>query len=217
MVVFDRVVLRHGATTALRPLSFSVARSEFVVIGGAAGAGKSSVLRLVAALEQPMAGSITVAGTALAGLRRRALLHLRRSMGIVTQTPLLLDEDSVLHNVALPAAAAGMAWRGACERAGIALQRTGVAAAEHTLPPSQLSGSARQRVALARALVNRPALLVLDEPAAQLDAAGAADMMKLLDQFASSGVTVLMACARPDALPLPARTRTLRLDMEGAA
>lgn len=217
MVVFDRVVLRHGATTSLRPLSFSVARSEFVVISGAAGSGKSTVLRLVAALEHPHQGSIMVAGTALAGLRRRALLHLRRSMGIVTQTPLLLDDDSVLHNVALPAAAAGMAWRAACERAATALLRTGVAASDHVLRPSQLSGSARQRVALARALVNRPALLVLDEPAAHLDETAAADMMKLLDQFAASGVTVLLACAQPDALPLPARARTLRLDVDGSA
>ncbi len=215
MVVFDRVVLRHGAT-ALRPLSFSVARSEFAVISGAAGSGKSGILRLVAALEQPMAGSITVAGTPLAGLRRRALLHLRRSMGIVTQMPRLLDEDSVLHNVALPAAAAGMAWNSACGRAATALLRSGVASTDHAARPPQLSGSARQRVALARALVNRPALLVLDEPAAQLDEAAAADMMKLLDQFAASGVTVLMACARPDTLPLPARARTLRLDAEGA-
>lgn len=216
MVAFDRVVLRHGATT-LRPLSFSVARSEFVVISGAAGAGKSTVLRLVAALEQPEAGRVTVAGSTLAGLRGRALLHLRRSMGIVTQMPLLLDDDSVLHNVAMPAAAAGMGWRAACERAATALLRTGMDAADHVLRPAQLSGSARQRVALARALVNRPALLLLDEPAAHLDGAAAADMMKLLDQFAASGVTVLMACAQPSALPLPARTRTLRLDPDGSA
>lgn len=217
MAVFDRVVMRHGAPTALRPLSFSVARSEFVVISGPAGSGKSTVLRLVAALEHPSQGSITVAGTALSGLRRRALLHLRRSMGIVTQSPLLLDDDSVLHNVAMPAAAAGMPWRAACERAATALLRTGVDSADHALRPAQLSGSARQRVALARALVNRPALLVLDEPAAHLDEAAATDMMKLLDQFAASGVTVLMACARPDALPLPGRARTLRLDVEGSA
>lgn len=216
MVVFDRVVLRRGATT-LRPLSFSVARSEFVVIGGAAGAGKSTVLRLIAALEQPSEGTITVAGTALARLRGRALLHLRRSMGIVTQMPQLLDDDSVLHNVAMPAAAAGMSWRAACERATTALLRTGVEAAHHALRPAQLSGSARQRVALARALVNRPALLLLDEPAAHLDEAAAADMMKLLDQFAASGVTVLMASAQPGALPVPARTRTLRLDLDGSA
>lgn len=216
MVVFDRVVLRHGATT-LRPLSFAVTRSEFVVISGAAGAGKSSVLRLVAALEQPREGSITVAGTPLAGLRRRALLHLRRSMGITSQPAPMIEDESVLHNVALPGAAAGMTWREARERAATALLRSGVATTDHARRPSQLSGGARQRVALARALVNRPALLLLDEPTAQLDEAASADMMKLLDQFTASGVTVLMACARPGALPLPARTRTLHLDPDGQA
>lgn len=215
LVVFDRVAKRHGATTVLRSLSFSVARSEFVVIAGPAGSGKSTVLRLAAALEQPSEGSISVAGSALAGLRRNALLHLRRSMGIVTQPPLLLDDRSVLHNVALPAAAAGMAWREARERAATALDRSGVTASEQALRPSQLSGGARQRAALARALVNRPALLLLDEPAAQLDVAAAAELMRLLDQFVGSGVTVLMACAHPDAVLMPPRARTITLDVEG--
>ena len=214
LVVFDRVAKRHGAATVLRSLSFSAARSEFVVIAGPAGSGKSTVLRLAAALERPSEGSISVAGSALAGLRGKALLHLRRSMGIVTQPPLLLDDRSVLQNVALPAAAAGMAWGEARERAATALVRSGVATPEHALRPSQLSGGAQQRVALARALVNRPALLLLDEPAAQLDVAAGAELMRLLDQFVGSGVTVLMACAHPDAVLLPPRARTIRLDVE---
>jgi len=216
LVVFDRVAKRYGTTTVLRSLSFSLTRSEFVVVSGPAGAGKSTVLRLIAALENPSEGTITVAGSALAGMRGRALLHLRRSMGIVTQPPLLLDDRSVLHNVALPAAAAGMGWREACDRAATALNRAGLAASEQALRPSHLSGGARQRAALARALVNRPALLLLDEPAVQLDATAAADMMRVLDQFVVSGVTIVMACAHPRALPLPARSRVIALDVEDA-
>jgi len=216
LVVFDRVAKRYGAMPVLRALSFSVTRSEFVVVSGPTSAGKSTTLRLIAALERPSEGTITVAGSPLAGLRGRALLHLRRSMGIVTQPPLLLDDRSVLHNVALPAAAAGMPWREACDRAAAALNKAGLVPSEQLLRPSHLSGGARQRAALARALVNRPALLLLDEPAAQLDAAASADLMRVLDQFVVSGVTVVMACAHPRAIPLPARARVIALDVEDA-
>jgi cell division transport system ATP-binding protein len=109
LIIFDRVDKRYGRRSVLSQLSFSVARNQFVLLTGPSGAGKSTVLRLVAALEQPSSGSITVAGEALGRLKPRMLPMLRRSMGIVLQDLMLLDDRSVLHNVALPCVAAGIA------------------------------------------------------------------------------------------------------------
>ncbi len=115
LIVFDRVDKRYGSRSVLSQLSFSIARNQFVLLSGPSGAGKSTVLRLIAALEQPTSGSITVAGEPLGRLKPQMLPLLRRSMGIVLQDLLLLDDRSVLHNVALPCVAAGIATLSPCE------------------------------------------------------------------------------------------------------
>lgn len=211
LVAFDRVDKRHGQRVVLSQLSFTVARSQFVLLTGPSGAGKSTVLRLIAALERPTSGSITVAGESLARMRPRMLPLLRRSMGIVLQDPMLLDDRSVLHNVALPCVATGLAWGEAQTRALQALQRAGLDEQAGRARPRELSGGEQQRAALARALVNHPALLLVDEPTAHLDRTAAGQIVKLLEQFVVAGVTVVMA-SHGESVPLPARVRVIALE-----
>ncbi|MCU0952355.1 MAG: ATP-binding cassette domain-containing protein [Burkholderiaceae bacterium] len=195
MVEFDRVSLRHGSfRLALNEVSFRLGRGQFALLRGAHGAGKTSVLRLVAALDAPGSGRIRVAGCDLATLKPRARAVLRQSMGIVPQQPLLLDDRSLLDNVMLPAIVVGLDRAQAQSRARAALARCGLDSqdAERTAP-ARLAGGERMRAALARALVNRPALLLIDEPVAQLDDAAAAALVTLLAQFAAAGVSVLAA------------------------
>jgi cell division transport system ATP-binding protein len=209
LVVFDHVSKRYGAfRLALSELSFAVGRSELILLTGPSGAGKSTVLRLIAALEVPSSGRVVVAGEDIARLGARTLPFLRRSMGIVLQDPMLLPDRSVLENVMLPALASGLAARQAEERARAALARVGLDAAEAS--PRELSGGEQQRAALARAIVNRPALVLVDEPTAHLDSASAASILQLLEQFAVAGVTVIVA-SHGESIPFPARARTIQL------
>ena len=212
MIAFEHVSQRYGTGhPVLSDLSFEMQRGELLVLTGASGAGKSTVLRLALALESPSAGRIRVGGTDLTALKRAALPVFRRSLGYVPQDALLLADRSVLANVALPAHAAGLPTAECEQRARAALTRVGLNAQEiATRPPQQLSGGQQQRVALARALVNRPALLLVDEPTAHLDAAASAALMDLLDQFAAAGVSVLVA-THDETSPLPARARRLTL------
>lgn len=210
LVVFDHVSKRYGAfRLALSEVSFAVGRSELVLLAGPSGAGKSTVLRLIAALEVPSSGRVVVAGEDIARLRPRTLPFLRRSMGIVLQDPMLLDDRSVLDNVMLPALTSGLPAPQAEERARTALARVGLDAL--TARPQELSGGEQQRAALARAIVNRPALVLVDEPTAHLDAASAAGILQLLEQFAVAGVTVMVA-SHGEFIVVPARARTIRLD-----
>jgi len=212
LVTFDRVTKRYaGDRVALADASFALNRSEFVLLTGPSGAGKSTVLRLICGLELPSGGQVTVAGEDIARIRRRALPHLRRSLGVVLQNLMLLNDRSVLDNVALPALAAGLSHGIAQERARAALARVGLDADAERVLPTALSGGEQQRVALARAIVNRPALVLADEPTAHVDDQGAAQLLQLLEQFAIAGVTVLMA-THGETAPLPSRSRVLHID-----
>jgi len=215
LIDFDRVTLRFGDRIVLDTLSFAIARHQFAVLTGPAGSGKTLAIRLIMALERPTAGTISVAGQPLAELGRRALPHFRRSIGLVPQEPTLLDDRSVLDNVALPAAAAGSSRSEARARAAAALQRVGLDGVDRNAMPSRLAGSVRQRVAIARALVNRPALLLIDEPLAHLDDAAATTVLQLLEQVVGAGVTVVFAShSLPE--PLSSRARVIRLAGGGA-
>lgn len=209
MIVFEHVSKRYGAAAdVIDDLSFTVARGEFVLLTGPSGAGKSTALRLISALETPNAGKVVVGDVDLARLKARARATLRRTMGIVPQDLMLLPDRTALDNVMLPALTAGLSLRDARTRANAALIRVGVEEAS-AFPPA-LSGGLQQRVALARAIVNRPALLLADEPTAHLDEAAAADIVRLLDEFAASGVTVVLA-SHGESVALPATARTVRL------
>jgi cell division transport system ATP-binding protein len=212
LVVFDRVTKRYGGDRpALAEASFRLDRSEFVLLTGPSGAGKSTVLRLICGLESPTAGNLTVAGEDLGRIRRRALPFLRRSLGVVLQDLMLLDDRPVLDNVALPSLAAGASRAQARERARAALARVGLDAAVARARPNELAGGEQQRVALARAIVNRPALVLADEPTAHVDERGAMRLLQLLEEFSTAGVTVLMA-THGESVPLPSRARLLRID-----
>jgi cell division transport system ATP-binding protein len=212
LVVLDRVSKRYdGHRPAVIDASFTLARSEFVALTGPSGAGKSTILRLICGLEIATSGRVIVAGEDLARIRRRALPFLRRSLGVVLQNLLLLDDRSVLDNVALPARAAGLGASEARERAQAALLRVGLDPAVSPARPRTLSGGEQQRVALARAIVNRPAVVLADEPTAHVDDRGAALLLHLLEEFAVAGVTVLMA-THGESVPLPPRARVLRIE-----
>ncbi len=210
---------RYGAfRPVLVGLDFTVARGEFLVISGAAGAGKSVLLRLLAGIETPSGGTIQIAGEDLARMRPRALAQLRRSIGILPAGESLLDRRSLLDNVSLAAWVAGTRFdegrrraRAALELVGIDVDRLGDCRC------AVLASGQRHCVALARALVNRPALLLLDDLAAPLDDPGAARVLQALDRFSEAGVTVIAAtraaaASAASARPWPARARTLRLE-----
>ena len=224
----EQVEQRYGAfRPALMGLDLMVARGEFLVVSGPGGCGKSALLRLLAGLEDPAAGRIRIAGEDLASMRPRARVHLRRSMGILPPGDSLLDGRSVIENVAIAAWVAGTAVDEGLRRAHAALTLVGIDVERYAaMPCRRLAGGQRHCVALARALVNRPALLLLDDLVDPLDDACAARVLHVVDQFCAAGVTAIVtarsqpqAAAKPSAPgeepessgPWPARVRWLRL------
>jgi len=209
LIEFDRVRKSFGAAPpVLDAASFAIERGQFAVLTGANGAGKSTVLNRVTGALAPDDGRVAVAGEQPARLRNAALIALRRAIGIVPQDPRLLADRSVLENVMLPGLARGLSRKAAAQGARSALQRVGLD--DGAMLPAQLSASAVQRAALARAIANRPALLLADEPTAFLDAVAAADLLQLLEHFAQTGMTVLMA-SHGEPAPLPPTARRLHL------
>lgn len=211
LVEFDRVSKKFGEfRLALADVSLRVARSELLVLHGAGGAGKSTLLALAAGRIAPSSGTVRVAGQDLAQFKPAELALLRRSMGIVTQELHLLERDSARDNVALPARLAGALSDDAAQRAEAALERVGLDAETGARRVDELSSSERQRVALARAIVNRPALLLLDQPARGLGRIDIDRLVRVLEQFAIAGTCVIVTAH--EELPLPARARALRLE-----
>ena len=181
---------------ALRDVSFEISAGEMVFITGHSGAGKSTLFRLLAAIEQPTSGSIVVNGQNLAALSRSAIPYLRRNFGLIFQDQKLLFDRSVLDNVLLPLSIVGLPAREAMRRARAALDKVGLLDREKANPIA-LSGGEQQRLAIARAVVNRPAILLADEPAANLDAESAAAILEIFRAFHQVGVTLLIATHNP--------------------
>jgi len=193
LVSFSAVAKRYpGGQEALRDVSFSLEAGELAFLTGRSGAGKSTILKLIPAIERPTSGSVIVNGQNVASLKRAAIPYLRRNIGLVFQDQKLLYDRSVYDNVVLPLAFSGHAPREAARRARAALDKVGLLARERA-NPVQLSGGEQQRLAIARAVVNRPALLVADEPTANLDAESAARVLDIFVAFRQVGVTVLIA------------------------
>ena len=182
--------------TALRDVSFEIGDGEMVFITGHSGAGKSTLFRLLAAIERPTSGSIVINGQNLAALRRSAIPYLRRNFGLVFQDQKLLFDRSVLDNVLLPLSIVGLTAKDGVRRARAALDKVGLLDREKANPIA-LSGGEQQRLAIARAVVNRPAILLADEPSANLDADSASAILEIFRAFHQVGVTVVIATHDP--------------------
>jgi cell division transport system ATP-binding protein len=193
LVSFSAVAKRYpGGQEALKDVSFSLEAGELAFLTGRSGAGKSTLLKLIPAIERPSAGSVVVNGQNIASLKRAAIPYLRRNIGLVFQDQKLLYDRSVFDNVMLPLAFSAHAPKEAARRARAALDKVGLLGREKA-NPIQLSGGEQQRVAIARAVVNRPAILVADEPTANLDAESAVRILEIFVAFNQVGVTVLIA------------------------
>ena len=193
MIVFNQVVKHYpGGYTALAGVTFRIGRGELVALSGHSGAGKSTLLRLIAAIERPSEGSVLIGGEDVGSLSRRAIPYLRRNLGLVLQENRLLFDRNVFENVMLPLVITGHPPRDAARRVAAALERVGLDGREKERPAG-LSGGEQQRVAIARAIVNRPTLLIADEPTAHLDPAYAREIAELFRSFNDAGVTVLVS------------------------
>jgi cell division transport system ATP-binding protein len=177
---------------ALKEVGFEIGDGEMVFITGHSGAGKSTLFRLLAAIEKPTSGTILVGGQNLAALRRGAIPYLRRKLGLIFQDQKLLFDRSVLDNVLLPLAIVGLPPREASRRARAALDKVGLLGREQARPIA-LSGGEQQRLAIARAVVNRPSLLLADEPTANLDRESASQILDIFHSFHQVGITLLIA------------------------
>jgi putative ABC transport system ATP-binding protein len=182
----------NGGPPALDDVSLAIGAGEAVAILGPSGSGKSTLLNLVAGLDRPSSGTVTVDGVRVDGLGEAASARYRRAkIGIVFQFFNLLDDLTVADNVTLPAQLAGMARGAARRRATELLDALGVG--RHAAAyPGRLSGGERQRVAVARALMNRPPLLLADEPTGALDTASGEDVQQLLKDLHADGQTIVM-------------------------
>lgn len=192
MVQLDGVVKEYGETKALDGLTLSVTAGEAVAVMGPSGCGKSTLLNLVAGLDRPSAGGVRVAGQELTELNETGLaLFRRRHIGMVFQFFNLIDDLPALDNVTLAAQLTGTPARQARRRALELLGELGVADRKDAYP-AVLSGGERQRVAVARALMNRPALLLADEPTGALDSRSGEQVMDLLIDLNQLGQTLLI-------------------------
>jgi putative ABC transport system ATP-binding protein len=182
---------RHGPA-ALDGVSLSVAAGDAVAVTGPSGSGKSTLLGLIAGLDRPTTGAVEVAGEDLGRLSETALARFRRArVGVVFQFFNLLDDLTVRDNVVLPAQLAGTSTAAARRRADDLLQALDIERYAGTYP-TRLSGGERQRVAIARALVNRPALLLADEPTGAVDAATGAAVAGILRELTRDGQTLVL-------------------------
>lgn len=193
MIQFDDVSKRYeGGHTALNRLSFQIARNEMVFLTGHSGAGKSTLLKLIMMMERATSGQVFVDGKNLNRLPARKIPEHRRGVGVVFQNHQLLFDRSVFDNVALPLIIAGFQPRDVGRRVRAALDKVGLLDKEKKNPIT-LSGGEQQRVGIARAVVNKPALLLADEPTGNLDPELSAEIMHLFEQFNQVGVTILIA------------------------
>ncbi|EGK69831.1 MAG: ATP-binding cassette domain-containing protein [Methyloversatilis sp.] len=192
MIRFEQVTKRYpGGHTALERVDIDIARGEMVVVTGHSGAGKSTLLKLLAVLERPTEGRVLVGGENVSALKRAALPYWRRSIGLIMQDQRLLFDRSAFDNVMLPLSISSHPPREAAKRVSAALERVGLAGREKAMPV-ELSGGEQQRLTIARAIVNRPQILLADEPTAHLDDAYARDIADLFRSFNEAGVTVLL-------------------------
>ena len=212
MIRFDSVSKVYDVRTraALEDVSIEVDRGEFVFLVGASGSGKSTFLRLVLREEKASSGSVHVAGRDLAHLSSWKVPHLRRQIGAVFQDFRLLPNKNVYENVAFALQVIGESRHAIRQTVPETLELVGLGGKEKRRP-HELSGGEQQRVAIARAFVNRPAILLADEPTGNLDPTTSVGIMKLLDRINRTGTTIVMA-THDDEIVDQMRKRVIELD-----
>lgn len=193
MIKFDSVSKRYpGGHQALSQVNFELGDGEMAFLTGRSGAGKSTLLKLIMLMEKASQGQIVVNGKNIARMPRDQIPYYRRRIGVVFQDHQLLFDRSVFENVALPLQIEGYPRHEADRRVRAALDKVGLLKKEK-LNPMMLSGGEQQRIGIARAVVNRPQILLADEPTGNLDPELAAEIMLLFEQFNQVGVSMLIA------------------------
>lgn len=193
MITFQNVSKRYpNGFLALNNVNFRLEQGEFAFLTGHSGAGKSTLLKLIAALETTPQGLITVGKQSINQIKIRQIPYLRRQIGIILQNPQLLMDRPVFDNVALPLVVAGHSFSTIRSRVRAVLSKISLQRKEKCYP-FELSTGEQQRVAIARAIINKPSILLADEPTGNLDPQLAAEMMNLFEQFNQLGMTVLIA------------------------
>lgn len=193
MIQFQQVEKRYASSlSALAAIDLEIHQGELVLLRGPSGAGKSTLLKLIYREEEPSAGAVWVAGQNLRALNTQGVARLRRRIGLVFQESKLLADLTALENVALAAEVAGVSKRAARERASQLLDQLSLSS-RRDAKPAALSGGEQQRIAVARALVNRPTVILADEPTGNLDAAAAADTLRLFKDIQQQDTTIVIA------------------------
>lgn len=193
MLKFDRVSKRYPETgDVLRNVSFHLQHGEMAFLTGHSGAGKSTLLKLIAVIERCSRGQILLDGHNVNQAKDSQIPYLRRKIGLIFQDYKLLQDRTVFDNVALPLLIAGYGHHEVSRRVRAALDKVGLLGKERKYPLA-LSGGEQQRVGIARAVVNKPPMILADEPTGNLDPELSAEIMHLFEQFQQVGVTVLIA------------------------
>ena len=197
---------------ALDQLNLTVHHGDYMAVMGASGSGKSTAMNILGCLDRPTSGSYRLNGTAVEQLDDDALADVRnQSLGFVFQQFHLLPHASAMENVMLPMVYAGVPLEERQERAAIALERVGLGQRLENRP-NQLSGGQQQRVAIARAIINRPSLLLADEPTGALDSSTTAEVLELFDELHRQGITLVMVTHEDD---VAARARRIARFQDG--
>jgi cell division transport system ATP-binding protein len=217
MIEFRNVSKQYSTDVmALRDISFTVEKGELVFLAGPSGAGKSTLMKMIAAMERPTSGQVIVNGQDISRIKPVVVPFLRRNLGLIFQQQRLLTDRTVLANVMLPLLVTGASHTQAEQRARAALDKVGLGDRANAQPLA-LSGGEQQRVSIARAIVNRPQVILADEPTANLDRASANKVLDALKAFNSVGVTCLISSHDEQMLDAAARVIHLNRGQVGEA
>ena len=193
MILFEQVSkIYSGGQRALTEINFHLAQGEMTFLTGHSGAGKSTLLKLITAIEKPSAGTVAIDGFDVSRLKRQQIPFLRRKIGMIFQNHNLLMDKTVFDNVALPLIIEGYSIGEIRKRVAGALDMVGLFGKEKHVP-MMLSGGEQQRVGIARAIVNKPPLLLADEPTGNLDPKLSMDILGLFEVLNDAGTSVMIA------------------------
>lgn len=193
MIRFENVSKTYpGGFIALKQVNFRLAAGEMAFLTGHSGAGKSTLLKLISIMEKPTSGSLQINGTELAKIKYKQIPYVRRGIGMIFQNHNLLMDRTIYDNVALPLIIEGFGHKETRKRVEAALDKVHLSSKIRCYP-NMLSGGEQQRVGIARAIVNKPPIILADEPTGNLDPKLSLDIIRLFEEFNAAGVAVLIA------------------------